>query len=207
MEEGGRRIADGDNASAEPIEPEMHGGGRAGIAGLACKLRCRGITQRTDHLVQRGQPRPGDTMGYHFRVAEDRRPTFQRIARRADDIGGEQEMLRRLDEPAGMDHAHGDFGLIFGKARKIGLGADDRKGTLVNRVAAADIIVVWHSYSCRSAFETPVVPSRVRQAAADSPAPRLSSMERASLSIAKSIRPPAIRSSGRSAASPLRMRS
>lgn len=105
-------------------------------------------------------------------------------------------MLGRLDQPAGVDHAHGDFGLIVGEARKIGLGTDNGKGTLVDRIAAADIIVVWHSYSCRSAFETPVAPSRVRQAAVDSPASLLSSMDRASLSIAKSIRPPAIRSSG-----------
>ena len=47
------------------------------------------------------------------------------VAVGGDETVAEAEMLRRLDLPAGMDHADSDIGLVGGKAGEIGFRADD----------------------------------------------------------------------------------
>ena len=97
------------------------------------------IAQRADHLVSRRKPRARDAVGDHLGIAQDRRPALKRAPRRADKPGREADVPRRIDEPTGMDHAHGDLGLLRRKAAKVGLGADDGEGALVDRSAVAQI--------------------------------------------------------------------
>ena len=106
------------------------------------------IAQRADHLVAGRQAGARDAVRHHLGVAEDRRAGGKRGARGVDEIGREHEMLRGLDQAAGMDHADRDIGLGLGKARQIGLGADDGEGALVDRVAVVDIVVGGHRHPC-----------------------------------------------------------
>ncbi|MNL22245.1 hypothetical protein D3C87_1435820 [compost metagenome] len=66
-------------------------------------------------------------MRHHFGVAIDRLSSSKGSACRLDEIAREPEMLCRLDQPAGMDHAHGDIGLFLGEGGKIGFRANDRE--------------------------------------------------------------------------------
>ena len=71
----------------------------------------------------------------HLGIAEDRRAGGKRGARSGDEVWREDEMPRRLDLAAGMDHADRDIGLVSRKARQVGFRADDGEGALVDRVA------------------------------------------------------------------------
>ena len=115
-------------------------GGRTGIADLLGDLGGARVAQRADHLVAGRQAGARDAVGHHLGIAEDRRAGLQRGAGSRDEIRREHEMLRRLDQAAGMDHAHGDIGLVLGEAGKIGFRADDREGALVDRIAVPDIV-------------------------------------------------------------------
>ena len=66
-------------------------------------------------------------------------PARERAARGGDEVRAEHDVLRRLDRAAGMDHAHRDLGLFGGKARQVGLGADDGERALIDRRAVAQI--------------------------------------------------------------------
>src|SRR5258707_8523371 len=43
-----------------------------------------------------------------------------------------------------MNHTHHDVSLVLGKARKVGLGANDGERAPVDRIAVADIVVAAH---------------------------------------------------------------
>ena len=56
----------------------------------------------------------------------------------------EHDVVGRFRAAARMDHAHHDISLVLGKARKVGLGADDGERALVDRIAVANIVVTAH---------------------------------------------------------------
>ena len=97
------------------------------------------IVERADHLVARRQPRAGDAVRHHLGIAQDRRAGGERAARRRDQIWSEHDVPRRLDDAAGVDHAHDDIGFLRGEARQIRLGADDGEGLFVDRRAVAQV--------------------------------------------------------------------
>ena len=66
-------------------------------------------------------------------------PAASALPRRRDEVAAEHDVLRRLDQAAGMDHAHRDVGFFGREARQIGFGADDGERALVDRRAVAQI--------------------------------------------------------------------
>ena len=76
-------------------------------------------------VVARRQTRSHDAARDHFGIAEDRRAGGERIARRADEIVGDDDVRRQFNDAAGVDHAHRDIRFVGGKAHQVGLGADD----------------------------------------------------------------------------------
>ena len=126
------------------------------------------IAQRADHLVVGRQPRARDAVRHHFGIAEDRRAGLERGAGGGDEAGREDEMPGGLDQAAGVDHAHGDIGLVRREARQVGLGADDGEGALVDRRAIPDVVGAEHRHACLKVCATSG-PSLRKQAAASSP--------------------------------------
>src|SRR5690606_36367506 len=144
MEQGGGRIADGQDGTSEMLGPEIERSGRAGIADRCRQGRCARIAQGADSLVVGGKAGGGDAARDHFRVAENGRAGLKRLAGRRNETGAKDEMPGGLDHAGGMDHAHGKLGLVFGKAGQIGLAADDGEGLPVNGVAILDVVVLRH---------------------------------------------------------------
>ena len=101
-----------------------------------------GEFEGADDLVVRGQPRAGDAVRHHLRVAEDRPALQQRATCRGDEAGAEREVAGDLDHAAGMDDAHGDARLVFGEARKVRFAADDGEGAPIDLGAVAGVIVL-----------------------------------------------------------------
>ena len=79
-------------------------------------------------------------MRHHLGIAEDRRAGIERGAGGSDEAWRKDEMPGGLDLAAGMDHADGDIGFVGRKAGKVGFGADDREGALVDRRAVLDVV-------------------------------------------------------------------
>ena len=145
VKQRGRRVADRDHRAGQPVAPKLQRRRRARGAELVRERRRARIAQRADHLVARRQPRSRHAMRHHLGIAQDRRARGQAPPRRGREARCRTRCdLRRLRAAAGMDHPHHDLGLVFGKARKIGLGADDCERALVDRVAVADVIVAVH---------------------------------------------------------------
>ncbi len=143
VEQRGRRVADGDHRALQPVAPQLERRGRAGGAELGGQLGHARIAQRADHLVLRRQPRAGDAMRHHLGVAQDRRAAQRaRPAPPRPKPGANSMNSATIDQAAGMDHAHGDLGLLGREAREIGLGADDGEGALIDGGAVADIVWV-----------------------------------------------------------------
>ena len=141
-EQGRRRIADGDERPAETVEPEVERSGRARGVEASGAVGDAGSIERADDLVAGGEPRAGDAVRHHLRVAEDRLPREECAARRGDEAGAEHEVAGDLDHAAGMDDAHGDAGLVFGEARKVRFAADDGEGAPIDLGAVAGVIVL-----------------------------------------------------------------
>ena len=100
-----------------------------------------GEFERADDLVAGGEPRAGDAVRHHLRVAEDRLACEQRAARRRDEARREHEVAGDLDHAAGMDDAHGDAGFVRGEAGKVRFAPDDGEGAPVDLGAVAGVIV------------------------------------------------------------------
>ena len=115
------------------------------VPSFFASVRHARIVQRADHVVARGQPRARDAMRDHLGIAEDRRAGGQGDPRDGATRPWPNTMwLRRFRAAARMNHAHHDIGLVLGKARKVGLGANDGERALVDRIAVANIVVTAH---------------------------------------------------------------
>ena len=79
-------------------------------------------------------------------------PASSAAACRRDEILRENKVLRRLDQAAGMDHAHRDIGLFLRKPRQVGLRANDREGAFVDRIAVVDVVVSRHFHALSESF-------------------------------------------------------
>ena len=117
------------SAAAERVVPSFGG-----------KLRDLRIAEGAHDVVPGGETGAGDAVRHHRRVAQDRRPALERAPRRFDKAGSKFDRSRHVDLSAGMDHAHGDRGLLSREAGEVGLGADDGEGALIDGAPVAEIV-------------------------------------------------------------------
>ncbi len=138
-EQGGRGVADRHHGAAQPLRPQLQGGGRAGGGELLGERRHARVVQHAEDLAARRQPGARHPVRHHLGVAQDRGAGAERAARRAHQIAAENDLSRRLHQTAGMDHAHHDVGLRRRERRQIRLRPDDGERPLVDGGAIAQI--------------------------------------------------------------------
>ena len=126
-----------------PAEPSPHSSsaaaervvascvGQRGHAGIAQQVQTTSLCAGS-----RARVMPCATISASHRIGA---PWPARVARRSDQTVTEDNVRGRLDQTAGVDHAHRDFGFVGGEAREIGLGADDGERALVDGGAVAQI--------------------------------------------------------------------
>ena len=140
VEQRGRRIADGDHRAGEPVAPQLERGGRARGAELLRQAPAtrgsRSVQITSLSAGSRARVMPCATISASHRIGAPARKRARAPPRRSP--WPKTMCSRRLDQAAGMDHAHRDIGFVGGEARKVGLGADDGEGALVDRGAVAD---------------------------------------------------------------------
>ena len=107
-----RRIADGDDGAGEPIAPQLERGGRARGAELFGERRHARIVQACRsprcRAGSRARVTPCATISASHRIGA---PAASAPRAAGDQAGAERDVPRRLDQAAGMDHAHRDLGL------------------------------------------------------------------------------------------------
>jgi hypothetical protein len=127
VEQGGGRVANGDNCACDVGFPKFDSGGGSGVADFRGVIRGARIVKGDDDLVIGGQVAADDARADHFAIAQDRRARVQSVMARKCHIGRKRQAVGDFDHAAAVDQA-GDEGVKGGgETVQTCLGCDRRE--------------------------------------------------------------------------------
>ncbi len=117
MVKGCRRVADGNHGAGKGVAPKRDGGSRPSSSPFSGQFGRALIADQAPHLIVRRQPAPGNPVGDHLCIGDDRCTAAQGSPRCWHQVIVKDDMPSQTHIAGGVNHAYRDHFLLGGEPR------------------------------------------------------------------------------------------